>query len=617
MRAPGRLCAALALGLLLAGCDLLVGADQRVRQGRAALAASDYNVAALRFKSALQKAPDSVDARLGLAESELGLGDPASAQKEVARAEALKAPPERLEPLKWRALLALRQYAAVESGLAAPRPGLTETDRTLLRAEALARLGRGAEAATLYAALTATPAAPLEAYTGYAVLLATTGHVDDALRQFDVALARKPDDPGALVLKATALERAGRLADARVAFAAARRHADAHQNLSLYVQALAGVADVGLALGQPDDARSALRDLTANAPNVVATRMLTARVALLDGKPATALDTLQGVVAAQPDNLQAVYLRGLAEAASNQLAQAETSFLQVLHADPGNVGVRKLLADVQLRQGRTDAAHATLDAGPENDASAGIRARLARQMAGEGDATGAAKVADQLEGRQGTRFDGLVLRGDLAAREGRYADAVAAYTEALGIRRTGAVLLRRFEARGRAHLATDPAELGAWLGEHPKDTEVRFAYATALDAGGDPRGAIREYETILAAVPTAVAPMNNLALLYDRMFDPRALATARQAYALGPEVPAVADTLAWILMRRGGAPEAVGLLAPVAAASTDPDVRFHYAYGLAKVGRKDEAARILNEILATATPFDSRTAAEALAKELT
>jgi tetratricopeptide (TPR) repeat protein len=603
--------------LLLVGCDALVGADKRIQQGRAALAAADYNVAALRFKSAVLKAPDSVDARLGLAESELGLGDPASAQKEVSRAEALKGAPERVEPLKWRALLALRQFAAVESGLAAPRAGLAETERMLLRAEALAHLGRGAEAAALYQALVAAPAAPLEAYTGYGVLLANSGQVAAAQKEFDAALTRKPNDVGTLVLKATALERAGKLAEAGAAFAVARQHADARQNLSLYVQALAGVADIGLALGHPDEARSALADLTANAPNVVATRMLAARVALLDGKPSAALDTLQGVVAAQPDNLQAEYLRGLAEAATNQLAQAETSFAQILRAEPANSGVRKLLADVQLRQGRTDAAHATLDADPDGDASAGIRARLARQMAGEGDASGAAKVADQLEGRQGTRFDGLVLRGDLAAREGRFADAVAAYTEALAIRRTGAVLLRRFEARGRANQPTDPAELGAWLKDHPKDHEVRFAYAAALDAGGDPRGAIREYEAILAAVPTAVAPLNNVALLYDRMYDPRALATARRAYALGREVPAVVDTLAWILMRHGGANEAVTLLAPVASASVDPDVRFHYAFGLAKVGRKDEASRILNDILSKTPQFESRSAAEALAKDLT
>jgi Flp pilus assembly protein TadD len=535
----------------------------------------------------------------------------------VSRAEALKAPPARVEPLKWRAALALHEYAAVESALANPHPGLAETDRMLLRAEALAHLGRGAEAAALYEALVAAPAPPLEAFTGYGVLLATTGHVAESQRQFDAALARKPDDVGTLVLKATALERAGKLEEAGATFAAARRHADARQNLTLYVQSLAGVADIGLALGHADDARSALKDLTLNAPNVVATRMLAARVALLDGKPATALDTLQGVVAAQPDNLQAVYLRGLAEAASNQLAQAETSFAQVLRAEPGNVGVRKLLADVQLRQGRTDAARATLDADPDSEASAAMRARLARQMAGEGDATGAAKVAEQLEGKQGTRFDGLVLRGDLAAREGRFADAVAAYTEALAIRRTGAVLLRRYEARGRAHLATDPAELGAWLAEHPKDHEVRFAYAAALDAGGDPRGAIREYEAIVAAVPTAVAPLNNLAILYDRMFDPRALATARKAYALGREVPAVVDTLAWILMRHGDAPEAVALLAPVAAASIDPEVRYHYAVGLAKVGRKDEASRILNDLLSKAVQFENRPAAEALAKDLT
>jgi putative PEP-CTERM system TPR-repeat lipoprotein len=918
-RRPAFLVALTLIVATQAGCDYFVSADKRVRQGQASLARADYPAASIQFKSALQKAPDNLDARIGLAESSLALGDPAAAQKEIERAVALKAPAARVELLRWRAAIALGRFDEVATALAKPRVGLEDEQRNLLRAEALARLGRTGESGELYRQLIAGPKVSADALTGYGKLLAGIGKYDEALKELDAALAARPGDAEALVLRAETLRRSGRIAEADKAYSDARAHVDARRNLRLYVATLVGMANNSLALGHVDAARAALKDLTVAAPRSLVTQLLNARLALADHQTAAALDTLRAVTSADPANSEALYLLGVAQLESGQFAQAETSLGQVARQRPRDGVVRKLLADVQLRQGRVDAARATLDATPadeidsgtlilrshvasasgdrdgalkelqraeqldpknsavkfelarayvadgkssqalgvldqlpdaqqgayrtemlrlyalpedkrvdevhrfvaghESDAGAhllagtyfrsagqtdtareqlaaalkiapkdprvleaisqlefstghldaadaalkllvevapdAIRPRIARaeiaarrgdepraialleearahdaraveprillarnaaatghidaartliqealaidsrrfdvlsaaafieQQAGDlakglafldkattanptsadawyaksqyqvalgqgaeaiaslnaalaarpdwppaagalagqlvkaGKPDEARQVAERLKARQATRFDGFVLAGDLEGTRGRFPAAIEEYNQALAIHPIGGVVIRRYTAQVRGHLPGAVEGLESWLKDHPADEDVHFVHAGALEARGANADAAREYEQIVAAAPRSAPALNNLALVYQRLGDPRALETARKAYGLAPKQPSIIDTLAWLLISGTDPNQGVSLLAPLAQATGDPNVRYHYAAGLAKIGKKADSAQVLKKILSTPGPFESRSAAEALAKELT
>ena len=65
------------------------------------------------------------------------------------------------------------------------------------------------------------------------------------------------------------------------------------------------------------------------------------------------------------------------------------------------------------------------------------------------------------------------------------------------------------------------------------------------------RDAIAQYEEVLKLSPQNALALNNLANLYQREKDGRALATAEQALKLAPEHPGIQDTLGWILVEQG------------------------------------------------------------------
>jgi putative PEP-CTERM system TPR-repeat lipoprotein len=908
--------AATALTLLgLAGCDRFAGPEARIKKGEAAVAAADYRAAMVQFKSALQDAPDNVDARLGLAVSALALGDPLSAEKEIARAEALRAPPARYESLKWRTALALGHADDVQKALAEHREGLSDGERLSLRAEALGRLRRLDESLALYRQALALPSATPDAQIGFASVLVAAGHPDEALAQIAAVLTRDPSNAGALVARAATLKRLGRVDAAADSFAEARKHANPRRDLPVFVAAAAGVVDTNLTLGHLEVARGALADLTANAPNAVTTQILRARFALAEHRLDDAIEGLERVLRAQPENVQALSMQGMAQAERGHLAQSETILAKAVRLQPENAMIRRLLAEVQVRQGRGDAAVATLAArddsaldadsalllaraalangdrdgaierlrqaltldpgnagaklelaslyvaegqsaralalldelpdgprgedraeairvyalAPEKRAAeiqrlvtsraadpgahnfAGLyylsqrqfdpargefeavlklapadpaalanlarlefqagrldatesalqkllaiprsatdarialaalatrrgdaaqathwleeaRAKdtraieprvllarsaldagqfdLARTVVREamaldprrievlttaahagtprkaleflnnattatpdsadawfvksryqsalgdgkgaqaslqkslqlrpgwaaaaadlaalktkaGDVSGALGVARDLKAKNGTRVEGLVLEADVEAARGNFAAAADGYGRALALRPAPAILLRRYRVQVRGHLPGGVEGLKSWLAAHPADGAVRVAYAQALQANNDPGGAAKEYERVLEIAPDNPVVLNNLAWLYNTTHDPRALATARNAYRLSPKTPSIVDTLAWVLAGAGQFSEAVGLLESIVSNPVaDADIGFHYAYVLAHVGRKAEAKQVIASILARPDRFDSRSAAETLGKEL-
>jgi cellulose synthase operon protein C len=384
---------AMALGslLVLTSCHAFRSPDSSVKQGQAALAVSDYRAAVIHFKTALEDAPDNLDARLGLAASSLALGDALSAEKELARAEALKPPPARIEPLRWRIAIALGHYDETEKALSITRVGLTEVERLSFRAEALGRLGRFDEAIAVYHQVLAMPAAPSETRIEFASMLAAAGRTDDALGELAQVLKREPGNAAALVARGTILMRAGRLDEAETVFAEARKHTDPSRGLPIFAAAAAGAAEAGLALGHLDVVRGAVADLTTHVPNALPTFLLRARLALAEGHADAALDALAPVLRAQPENTQALVLAGIAQADLGHLAQAETSLAQAFHQQPSNATVRKVLAQVQLRAQRTDAAIATLTGGGEAGLDAGSLVLLGRALLATGDRDGAVK----------------------------------------------------------------------------------------------------------------------------------------------------------------------------------------------------------------------------------
>ena len=91
---------------------------------------------------------------------------------------------------------------------------------------------------------------------------------------------------------------------------------------------------------------------------------------------------------------------------------------------------------------------------------------------------------------------------------------------------------------------------------------------------------------------------------------------AQRAYLQSPS-PETADTLGWIMVQQGEAKSGLPLLQQASTQRpTDPSVKYHLAVALKESGQKDEAAKLLQPLLAGGD-FDDKGSARKLLDELT
>ena len=156
-----------------------------------------------------------------------------------------------------------------------------------------------------------------------------------------------------------------------------------------------------------------------------------------------------------------------------------------------------------------------------------------------------------------------------------------------------------------------------WLREQPTDVGSRIYMAESYLIRKQPKPAIEQYEAALRLVPNQPRVLNNLAMLYQEVGDPRALETAERAYRMSPDDPRVLDTLGWQLVQSGNASRGADLLRQALAKAPDAtSLRYHYAAALAKSGDRAGARRELDGLLKSNKTFPEREQAQALLNTL-
>jgi len=169
----------------------------------------------------------------------------------------------------------------------------------------------------------------------------------------------------------------------------------------------------------------------------------------------------------------------------------------------------------------------------------------------------------------------------------------------------------------RAAVERALADLEAWSAAHPGDYAARRAVAVAYLQAGRHEDATAAHEALLAAQPNDLVLLNNLALLYHRAGDPRAMDYARRAYELAPLEPAAIDTLGWILVQDGEVERGLALLREAYVRGGDnPQVRYHIAVALNRLGRTEAARAELQAALTAGREFDGIDQARRLMEQL-
>lgn len=385
-----------------------------------------------------------------------------------------------------------------------------------------------------------------------------------------------------------------------------------------HLQAMLALADLAAANHQDKEAVRWLEQAARAHPEAIAPRAALVRHYLgkQDGKQALAI--ANEAVNVSPDNPAALELLGAVQLALGDKTGATNTFARLIQKADQSPDALLQLALAQLSANRVDDARHSLQRAlalrPDHLASLDALIKLEVR---DHQPEKALEIARGVQSRLSGSTLGFEREGDIQLHEKRAPLAVKAYAKAMAINPASPLAIKLHRAQTAAG-NTSVADQGLvdWLQRHPKDQSARIYAAEQDRANGRIQAAIAQYRVVLQQTPQNPVALNNLAGLYQRAGDARALATAEQALKAAPESPAILDTLGWILVEQGQIRRGLALLdKAVARAPKSAGIRFHHAMALARAGDKARARAELQSLLRDAPQSpDAETARQALQK---
>ncbi len=311
-------------------------------------------------------------------------------------------------------------------------------------------------------------------------------------------------------------------------------------------------------------------------------------------------------------------MRSELELQKNDTKAAIVSLQRLTELQPQDAAARRDLAIAQERAGDIPAAITTIgDARKLDPNNIGLAAEEVRLLGKRNPDDGIA-AAQRLGQQMPDQPAAQALEGDYLISIKRPADSKAAYKRAFDAH-PSIVLVERLVASDLRDGKPEDAKkiLTDWGAAHPDDIPTRFALANFALGQKDWAAAKTGYEGLLKDFPSDPLVLNNLAFLYQRENDPRALEMAQKARAVAPGNAAVADTLGWIMVNKNDVPNGIKFLQQAHDLSpNDLDVQYHLAFALSQSGKKTDATDLLKKAIAAGQDFESKKDAQALLDKL-
>ena len=532
------------------------------------------------FEQAVKLAPDNADIITRLAAIRLGMGDAAGAARDLET--SLELSPRKVESSEALVVAALAAgnvdlaAAALER---AKQAGLKSENIAVMEGLVLAGQLRFDAARTAYINALREYPGSLRARFNLARLALMHARAPEAEQYLIEILRQEPANEQALSTLVNLF-----LADGRgpraVAFAEAGRAA-APANFTL----AAMLADLYIRTNEP---RRALNMIEAQQKELAA--------------PAPAL----------------ILARARAQVALGLLREAQEGFRIILATNPNDIGARRALVDIMLRDNSGESARGLLRDGlaatPGNAAL--LQTLIAIDLREGGPEKALATLAELR--RDPANVAGTIgVRGDILMTTNRFVEAAAAHIEDMQVGARTDLVLRGFAALTAARRPADAARLlTEWLEKTPDDINVRMTLISHEITEKRFPEAEKLLTDLLEKDPANAIGLNNLAWLYHLKNDPRARHTAHRAWLLAPSAQ-ISDTLGWILTGQGEAVSALPLLRQAARELPgEANVQYHLAVALSETGNRDEAITILRPLLAANITFEEKEDAARLMEKL-
>lgn len=391
-------------------------------------------------------------------------------------------------------------------------------------------------------------------------------HYDEAIRALRSAIDQQPEWAKAHFLLGSALSLSGERTAARTELARALE-IDA-----TLVDARRLLADVHAALGEHEYAVDEGRRYLKERPDSVNVRLRVAQSLVNLDRVDEALKEVEAVPEAQRNSevhyaIARIYLR------RGRLDLARASFEKALADQPRHPEILGSLLTIDASEGRIAESAQRIKAALAEEADSAHLQQLAGRLASlenrNEDAEAAFKRALELDPNLMSSYR---LLAQFYARTGRTGETIGTYEKALAIK-------------------DDQPQIHHFLG-------VLYEY------GGERDRAVQHYESAIRYEPNLGEAKNNLAYLFAEKGEnlDRALDLAQEAKALMPDDPNTADTLGWVLFRRGVPSAAIGYLKEAAAGTRQGDanlglIRYHLAQAYEASGDKANAKRAAEQAL--------------------
>jgi tetratricopeptide (TPR) repeat protein len=345
-----------------------------------------------------------------------------------------------------------------------------------------------------------------------------------------------------------------------------------------YPDALLLVAEINLRSGHADMVIKPMTDLLKRMPEMrrAALLLATAYGSLGRFDDATVVLEEQAKLAPQDPQIQAVL--GLTYREAKRYDEARQAFEKAAQFGPDDLVVLNQLVELDLLGKHFDAA----------------RQRIQRQFQKTPDAPAA-----------------HFFEGKIQAAEGKWdlAEAELQKTLQLDPNFSSAydLLVQTYVATNKLPQAV--SQLEAELSKNPNNPSALMTLALLYERMQDYLKEQDAYEKLLAINPNSVPALNNLAYLYtERLNDlDKAYDLARKVHDLQPQDAGAADTLGWVLYKRGDYQQALTILQESAEQAPDtPEIQFHLGMTAYMMGQTDLARLALRKAASAAKDFEGK-----------
>ncbi len=256
----------------------------------------------------------------------------------------------------------------------------------------------------------------------------------------------------------------------------------------------------------------------------------------------------------------------------------------------------------KLNAGNPSGARASVEAALKiNPADIRALAVLRQSYAAQKQSAAALETIQEYAAKQPKSAPVQELLGMVLMANGNRAKAREAFVRAKTadpqFRQADLSLVQVDAAEGKLNEAQ--TKLQGIVAADPGNTVAQMWLGMLEDARGDHVAAMEQFRKVVAADPNNIQALNNLAYLlseYGKKPDD-ALKYAEKALELAPDNPEYADTIGWILFRKGLYSSAVTQLERCAAHQGSPIWQYHLAMAYAKNGELARGRAVLQAAL--------------------